>query len=83
MVADWAQDQLCTSVEIHLDWRDRIRVLLGKTVRLMIRTDCEVRPNRVESVTTVHVDHILPIRSNNTGLMARSGIGHQDESSDK
>lgn len=44
-----------TNTEIHLDWRDRLRVLFCGQVRVSVRTDTEHEVGRVASETFVAI----------------------------
>lgn len=49
------EDAVCNDIEIHFDWRDRLKVLLGGTVHVDVRTLVEHRPGKMETATRVNV----------------------------
>lgn len=68
-VAPWAEDQLHTHISIRLDWKDKLRMLFGSTLRVSVRTDCEHRPGRVESNTTAYADVLFVRRREVMGMI--------------
>lgn len=51
-------DTIHTNVEINFSWRDRLRILFGKTAHCDIRVDVENLPGRCESRTKAWVEPI-------------------------
>jgi len=54
-----------TKVEIHFAWRDRLRILCGRTVRLHVRVEAVDAPpyaGPCRSDTAVSVDPVFPRR---------------------
>lgn len=49
------QDGIYTDVEIHLDWRGRLRMLITGTVYVNVRTLVEHSPGLMETETRVSV----------------------------
>jgi len=51
----WAKDAIHATVDIHFDWRDRVKILLGWRVTLNVDTPTENVCGRAESVSEVSV----------------------------
>lgn len=58
---DWARDRVMSQVTITFDLRDRLRILLGSTVAIWVRTHCEWRPGRMESKTDIIVRPLVAL----------------------
>lgn len=52
---DWAIDEMLTTVDIRLDWVDRLRVLVSGRVAVDVRTQTERTPGRVWSRSSMWV----------------------------
>ena len=55
---EWATDAATTHVDIRLNWADRMRALLGGTIRVRVRTWTEHAPGQVASETSARVDTV-------------------------
>jgi hypothetical protein len=51
-------DTIHTNVEIKFDWRDRVRILFGKTAHCDVRVDTENLPGRCQGRTKAWVEPI-------------------------
>lgn len=58
MIKEGFQDEIHTNVEIVFSWRDRLRILFGKTAHCDVRTQTENLPGRCESKTHAWVEPI-------------------------
>jgi glyoxylase-like metal-dependent hydrolase (beta-lactamase superfamily II) len=56
MNEEWAQDEVITFVEVHLDWRDRVKALLGRTVHVDVHVSVEHAPGRTAGSSSVWVE---------------------------
>jgi hypothetical protein len=54
----WA-DCIHTHVDIHFHWKDRIRILFGRTVYAHVKTFSEHVPGALKSSTDIHVAPIF------------------------
>lgn len=52
---DWATDAVHTFIDIHFDWKDRLKILLGWRVTVAVKTPTQHAVGRAESETTVSV----------------------------
>lgn len=67
------KDAIHATVDIHLDWLDRVRVLLFGVVSVRVTTLCENKPGMVESKSEVTVRRswgFLRRRSADVGYIA-------------
>ncbi len=64
----WAKDAVHTSVDIHFDWKDRLKILFGWRVTLNVDTPTENVCGRTESASEVHVWR--PSRRKSFGVVA-------------
>lgn len=56
---EWA-DAVISNVEVHLDWKDRIRALFGSTIHVRVVQYCAKQPGETAGTSSVYVDSILP-----------------------
>jgi hypothetical protein len=56
---EWAKDGVITHVEIHLDWRDRLLVLIGRPVLVTTKALTENVAGRTEGRSRVSVPRII------------------------
>jgi hypothetical protein len=68
----WATDAVMVETEVHLDWRDRLRVLVRGQLWVKSQTFTEHKPGRVESVSDVAV---APIRLKTVGYYTEEAQG--------
>lgn len=52
----WAPSYMQTHVVVHMDWQDRLRVLVSGKVHIQTNTKTDVTVGRMESWSTVHVE---------------------------
>jgi hypothetical protein len=56
---DGYADCIHINVEAFLSWRDRLRVLFGKTLHVDVRCHTENLPGRCESQSTVYAEPFI------------------------
>ncbi len=73
---EWAAEAVHVNTTVLFDWRDRIRVLLGRPVHVDSQIDCEHKPGRTSGAgTRVWVERVFPV----TPMMAMATCeGAQD-----
>lgn len=57
---EWAKDRLTTHVDIHFDWKDRLKILFGPTVFVTVKVDTENLVGRNEGQSRISVGRIFP-----------------------
>jgi hypothetical protein len=55
---EWAADCISTFVVVHLDWRDRLKVLILGVLHVDVRTDVDCSPNQSHSQSRVWFDRM-------------------------
>ena len=58
----WAKDQITTSVDIYLSYKDRLRVLFGAPIFVSVYTSTENEVGRAESESEAHVGRLFRLR---------------------
>lgn len=66
---DWAKDGVCVVTDVHLDWKDRIRVLLRGQLSVKTNTSTENVVGRTETEALVWVPPLR--RTKPVGYMAK------------
>ena len=51
------QHGITTDVRIHFGWKDRLRILIGGTVRVETMTLMDVQPNKTHSLSATSIRH--------------------------
>lgn len=55
---EWARDEIFIDVTAHLDWTDRLLVLIGRPVGIRVRTVVGTPPGRCASESSVSAHRI-------------------------
>lgn len=75
---DWAEDRVYSSVEVHLDWRDRLRVLFGRCLYVDVRVSTEHAPGRTLGTSRAWVARWIPPWARRRGGYAETPSGPAD-----
>lgn len=59
---EWAKDQIHTSIEIMLSFKDRLRVIFGATIFLSVYISTENEVGRTESQSKAHAGRLFRLR---------------------
>lgn len=67
---DWAVETVHMNTDIHLGWRDRIRVLFGRTLHLDAKCYVDAPVGRTAATSRVWAESIFPHRSQGYGTVS-------------
>jgi hypothetical protein len=56
---EWAEDRISTHVDVHLDWRDRLRILVTGVCYVRAEVTVEHTPGRMESTSAATVARVV------------------------
>lgn len=76
---EWAKDALHVESDVHLDWRERLKVLFGAVVHVHTTTFCGNMPGRAESKAQVNVyfERPLPMGGGTAEAEARMSAANE------
>jgi hypothetical protein len=81
MIKEGFQDCIHTNVQVYLNWKDRLKVLLGKTLHVDVRIHTENIPGRCESESHVWAERLIPSRITETAQAAPKLRRDRDDAS--
>jgi hypothetical protein len=62
VIKEGFKDCIHTNVQVYLGWKDRLKVLLGKTLHVDVRIHTEKIPGRCQSESHVWTERLIPER---------------------